>query len=486
VAIVTSCESFAQVNLADPSVPTYHASADRSGNFIVPTLTLDRARSLHIDEGFQARISGHLYAQPLYWHPNGSDQGQLLVATEDNIVYALDAATGREIWKRFLGKPVPLSSLDCGNIDPLGITGTPVIDESSSTVYLDAAIAGSAGARHLVFALSLKNGSILPGWPVDVAEVLRPNHQFFNSASQNQRGALAIANGRVYVPFGGHYGDCGYYHGWVIGISLEDPKAVVSWTTRARGGGIWAPGGITRVGQSLFAATGNTFDAFNWSDGEAVFRLPLDLKRSNDKSAFFAPADWQDLDQRDADLGGTNPVAFKLHTTRGLKSSILALGKDGKAYLLDQNDLGGIGGALAVEFVSSRPIRTSPAVYPSSDGSFVAFQGPGAHCPRSSSGNGLTVLQIPATELPAISTAWCAELRGAGSPIVTTTDGHSNPIVWIVGAEGDNRLHGFRGDTGEPLFSSEAMTGLRHFQTLIATARRLYVGADDRVYAYSF
>jgi len=71
---------------------------------------------------------------------------------------------------------------------------------------------------------------------------------------------------------------------------------------------------------------------------------------------------------------------------------------------------------------------------------------------------------------------------------VTTTDGRSNPIVWIVGAEGDNQLHGFRGDTGEVLLTapSQAMTGLRHFQTLIATQDRLYVAADGTVYAFAF
>jgi hypothetical protein len=78
-------------------------------------------------------------------------------------------------------------------------------------------------------------------------------------------------------------------------------------------------------------------------------------------------------------------------------------------------------------------------------------------------------------------------LRGAGSPVVTTTDGHSDPIVWIAGAEGDNRLHGFRGDTGEAIFgSNEVMTGLRHFQTLIATESRLFVAADGRLYAFAF
>jgi hypothetical protein len=85
-----------------------------------------------------------------------------------------------------------------------------------------------------------------------------------------------------------------------------------------------------------------------------------------------------------------------------------------------------------------------------------------------------------------MSTAWCGAVRGAGSPIVTTSDGQSDPIVWMLGAEGDNRLHGFRGDTGEPLFTSPPMAGIHHFQTLIAAGGRLYVGADERVYAFAF
>jgi len=76
-------------------------------------------------------------------------------------------------------------------------------------------------------------------------------------------------------------------------------------------------------------------------------------------------------------------------------------------------------------------------------------------------------------------------VAGAGSPIVTTTDGNANPIVWMLGAERDNRLHGFRGDTGESLFASPPVAGLRHFQTLIAANGRLYVGADGRLYAFS-
>jgi PQQ enzyme repeat len=471
------------------SVLTYHASAERSGNFVAPALTWERARSIHLDPSFHPRITGHLYAQPLFWRPSGSAAGQLLVATEDNNVYAIDAGSGREIWTRQLGKPVPLSTLECGNINPLGITGTPVIDAATQAIYLNAMVADAAGPHHRVFALSLKDGSPLPGWPVDLADTLAARGRRFNARYQNQRGALAILDGRVYVPYGGHFGDCGDYRGWIVGVGLRDPRDIVSWSTRGQGGGIWAPGGIASDGRSLFVATGNTIDVANWSDGEAVFRLAPDLRRRDGPEDFFASADWRSLDAHDADLGGTNPLPLDVPSAGGTQALVLALGKDGRAYLLDRKRLGGIGGSLASEIVAIRSIRTAPVAYPGGEGVYVAFQGSGAHCPDSRRDDALTVLQIRAGSTPTLVTGWCAALRGEGSPIVTTTDGRSNPIVWILGAEGDNQLHGYRGDTGEPLFKGggpgDAMTGLRHFQTLLAAGDRLYVGADGRLYAFA-
>ncbi|MGH6715401.1 MAG: hypothetical protein ACREDC_04320, partial [Bradyrhizobium sp.] len=251
----------------------------------------------------------------------------------------------------------------------------------------------------------------------------------------------------------------------------------------ARGGGIWAPGGLSAVGHDIFFATGNTFGAGTWSDGEAVIRVGSDLRRSNNSRDYFAPSDWKKLDAYDADLGGSNPLPVDLP---GGQALLLALGKDRKAYLLDRNNLGGIGGQLATETVSNVRIATSPAAYQVGNDVFVAFQAPGAHCPRSGKGNELTVLKIGAGKPPTMTTAWCGALRGFGSVLVTTTDGHSNPVVWILGAQGDNRLHAFRGDTGEPIFTSQPLSGLHHFQTLIATQDHLYVGADRRIYAFAF
>jgi hypothetical protein len=468
----------------------YHGSADRAGNFVVPSLTWERARNIHLDPSFHPRVSGHVYAQPLYWQPPGSPVGVLLVATEDDSVHAIDARSGNEIWTRALGQPIPLWTQPCGNIDPLGITGTPVIDEATQAIYLDAAVRDTSGPHHRIFALSLKDGALLPGWPIDVAEALATRGQRFNTRFQNQRGALAIVDGRVYVPYGGHFGDCGDYRGWVVGVSLRSPRDIVSWSTRGRGGGIWAPGGIDSDSRALFVATGNTLDAATWSDGEAVFRLMPDLHHDKRPQDFFAPSNWRALDGQDADLGGTNPLLLDVPSGGGSKGLVLALGKDARAYLLDRSNLGGIGGSLASEIVSTRPIRTAPATYPAADSVFVAFQGQGAHCPTPRRDNELTVLQIRAGSPPSLATAWCGAFKGEGSPIVTTTDGHSNPIVWILGAEGDDRLQGYRGDTGEPLFTGggpgDAMTGLRHFQDLLAAGDRLYVGADNRIYAFAF
>ena len=122
----------------DRSVVTYHGDVGRSGAYVVPGLTWERAGALHLDAGFHASFPGHVYAQPLYWRESGSGSALLIVVTEDDGVHALDAVTGKPVWDRALGKPVPLDLLPCGNIDPLGITGTPVIDEASQAIFLDA------------------------------------------------------------------------------------------------------------------------------------------------------------------------------------------------------------------------------------------------------------------------------------------------------------------------------------------------------------
>ena len=250
---------------SDASVPTYHADAARSGRCIVPSLTWTNVASLKQDAAFDGQVPGNVYAQPLYWRPAGAGAGLVIVATEENAVVALDAVTGRTVWQQSLGSAMSAAQ-PCGNIHPLGITGTPVIDERRGALYVDAAVNRDDGPRHLVFGLSLADGVVLPGWPVDVADSLRAVNMSFVPRAQNQRGALTIVGGRLYVPYSGFYGGgCGgEYHGWVVGLRLDQPAVFGAWRTSTSGGGIWAPGGIAYDGRYLFAATGFKFGDSDW------------------------------------------------------------------------------------------------------------------------------------------------------------------------------------------------------------------------------
>ena len=173
----------------------YHRTADRAGNYVMPGLTPERASLMHLDQAFDGRVNGHVYAQPLLTRAAGREL--LLVATENNAVDALDTGTGKIVWQKSLVKPVPLAMMPCGNINPLGITGTPVISQPRGAIYFDAMGLTQAGPQHLVFGLSVADGSMLPGFPLDVRQALAALGMHFTPADQGQRGALQI--GRAHV-----------------------------------------------------------------------------------------------------------------------------------------------------------------------------------------------------------------------------------------------------------------------------------------------
>ena len=470
---------------ADSLILTYHGALDRSGRYVMPGLTYERARGLRPDLTFNAAYRGEVYAQPLLWRDPRTGAGVLVVATEEDEVYAFDEKTGAQIWMRSLGEPAtPAAGFRCGNIWPLGVTGTPVIDKARATLYLDAMVMRDNHPRHEVYAVSLADGSVESGWPVDVATALDGS---FDPMTQNQRGALALFGGRVFIPYSGLAGDCGVYYGRVIGFSTAEPGKVVSFSTRARAGGIWAQGGVTGDGKSLFAATGNTAYTKEWGDGEAVLRFGPDLARPVAERDYFAPSNWKDLDDHDLDLGSTAPIPLDVPSATGVRKLILAIGKDGNAYLLDRDNLGGIGGELASAHVTPMRAIASPAVWSAGDGVFVALEVDGANCPPDPSGKGLLVLKIRADPKPAISTAWCNKVVShLGGPIVTTADGGSDPIVFALGSHGDNRLYAYRGDTGELLAPPQPLLGTTNFQTLIAADGRLFVTGGGKVYAFTF
>jgi outer membrane protein assembly factor BamB len=470
------------------SVTTYHGSASRQGAYVVPGLTAAAAASMHRDAGFSGLVDGSVYAQPLFWQAPGARTGQVIVATETNAVYALDGTTGAVAWRTQLAPPVPHGALPCGNIDPEGVTGTPVIDYGKQALYLDASTLGSAGPRHMLYALSLQDGHVLPGWPLDVQAALAAQGVTFSSSVQGERSALLEAAGDVYVSYAGRAGDCGAYHGTVVQVHTAGPAVAAAWDTRAVGGGIWSQAGIAYDGTSLFLATGNTFGAQQWSDGEAILRLRSGLARPASTLDHYTPANWKGLDNSDQDLGGSGATPLRIKIARDTRvGRVIAFGKDGNSYLANEDNLGGIGGPAAVTKVAGGEIISAPAVYDTPRAALVAIV---ARAATNCSGESVIMLNVAGQGQSPVSQRWCAALKGLSSPIVTTADGVSNPIVWATGAEGDNLLHGFDALTGQVVFAGggagDVMSGLRHFQTILAAQGRLYVAADGRIYAFTF
>src|SRR5262249_1544436 len=155
------------------------------------------------------------------------------------------------------------------------------------------------------------------------------------------------------------------------------------------------------------------------------------------------------LDDSDTDLGGTGPLIVDVAGATPSKL-VVALGKDGNAYLLDRTNLGGISTPVAQAQVAGNEIINGPAAHTTSSRTYVAFKGQGSR--RPSGGGNLVGLKLGAASPPTVTTAWCADQNGEGSPMVTTPDGKKDFIVWALGAEGDQRLHGFDGDTGSEVY----------------------------------
>jgi hypothetical protein len=460
---------------AQVNVTQKNNNPSRDGLYIDSAFTPGNAANLVRDLGFNGTIVGNVHAQPLYIE--GGPNGPMIIAvTASNNIYALNATTGTVIWQRTdIGPPVT-SGLPCGNVSPVGTIGTPVVDLASRSLFFDALIDGVT-KKHFIYSLNVDTGATNPGWPVDVNATAMYNGILFSSLVQEDRGALALVNGIVYVPYSGYFGDCGSYHGWVVGVDINNPVNVGAWATTAAKGGIWGHSGVASDGTNMFVITGNTTGTGGvWGGGEAIIRLQAGPFWSGMPTDYWAPPNWLSLDNGDTDLGG---VSAMLIDVPGANPSqlVLATGKDSNAYLLNRNNLGGIAAPVAQLSVGFT-IGQSSATYRTAQGTYFVFR----------ASNQVKAYKITATSPPTMVFAWSVNQTGSGSPWVTTTDGTNNAIVWVVGAQGDHRLHGYNGDTGAVVYAgggaNELMTGDRKWNSGIAARGSIYVANDNKVYAF--
>ncbi len=310
-----------------PEVRTYHGDNGRSGreNAIAPT---------RVARVWSAALSGTVYAQPLVLNVSG--RSVVIAATEHNYVYGLDAGTGRVLWRtRQLGVPVPRSELPCGNIDPLGITGTPVYEPASGAVWVVAENRSSSGAvSHLIFAVDPRSGRVMVQHHAD------PPRQ--DPRVLQQRGALLAANGTIYVAYGGLAGDCGAYYGYVVGIREGNGYLTRYQTPSAREAGIWAPPGpVGDAHGNLYVAVGNgAATSGRWDLSDSTLQLSPALS----VIGAFAPSRWAADNASDLDLGSTSPTLLPTGV-------IYVDGKSDRAYTLRAGRLGGVGSQLSTATV---------------------------------------------------------------------------------------------------------------------------------------
>jgi outer membrane protein assembly factor BamB len=382
---------------------------------------------------WQARLDGAVYGQPLL-------VGTLVIAaTENDSVYALESSTGQVVWRTHAGTPVPLADLPCGNIDPLGITGTPAYDAGNGLVY---AVEETSGYHHVLLGLSVANGA------VEVErDIPAPDGQ---PRYDQQRPGLAIEDGRVYVAFGGLDGDCGPYRGSVVGIPLTGAGPLVSYLVpTAREGAVWGTAGPV-IGSSgtLYVSVGNgsvTSTSFDGSD--SITALSPVLRQVG----IFAPSSWYDDSKNDADLGSTQPALLA-------SGMLLALGKSGTAYLVSAAHLGGVGGQVAQADVcpayGAAAVQGSTVYEPCEQGGMAAI---------STAGNQIRVL-------------WRGPASAWGSPVV------GGGAVWVADWTAGT-LYELDPATGATRDSVSLGSPLPHFASLSMTGSHAYLGTNQGVVA---
>jgi polyvinyl alcohol dehydrogenase (cytochrome) len=322
VLVMTVLVAWGSPAMAGSVWPTYHGDAARTGNDTTEPALLPIAQT------WSTAMDGAVYGQPVVF------AGRVFAATENDTVYGLDAHDGHVLWSAHVGTPVTgIRGLagGCGNIDPLGITSTPVVDTTTARVFVVAERHDATGFHHQLFGINAYSGGIELSVNVD------PTSDQNEVIRLQQRAGLALGNGRVYIGFGGLYGDCTPYHGWLVSTD-ENGGGKISFDVapHTTQGAIWATSGpaIDTAG-NVYVATGNPNPVPSTGDyGESVIKLGPSL---NVLGAFTSSNASDDLD-----LGSVGPSLLP-------GNRLFQTGKQHQGYILSTANL-------------STPIATIPTV----------------------------------------------------------------------------------------------------------------------------
>jgi outer membrane protein assembly factor BamB len=390
-------------------------------------------------------LDGQVYGEPLVY------AGRVYMATENDTIYALSAATGAVAWSAHLGSPVPAGSLPCGDISPaVGITGTPVIDQSRGEIFVVAEEMAGGRPAHRLFGLSTTSGRIEMSQDVDPPGAV--------PADLLQRTGLTLDAGQVVFGMGGNYGDCATYRGRVGAVPETGGTAKFFTVDAAAGenqGSVWMGGAAPVVDSSgnIWVSTGNG-SVYSYThaydDSDAVLELSPSLKLLQ----FFAPSTWAANNSRDLDMS-TAPVLLP-------GGQVLLAGKSRIVYLLDGAHLGGIGhqeaalGPVCGDDIDGGAAVVGTTVYLPCLGGIIAVRA--------------------ATSPPGLHLLWSSGI-GGGPPIVAAG------LVWTIGQNGV--LYGLDPVTGKVRQQATIGVPANHFPTPSVGDGLLLASSAEHVVAFA-
>jgi hypothetical protein len=460
-----------------------------------PTLAPSSVTSTTFGQLFATKVQGQVYAQPLVIGD------MVVVATEDNYVYGLDAATGAIRWQRSVGAPWPASAIGCADLTPnLGNSSTGVYDPATGFVYFTTKVNDGPDLLHpnwYMHAVDADTGAERTDWPVKIVGTPAndPAHPF-TPYDVNQRPGLLFLDGVVYLAFGAQC-DHGHYVGWVAGVNTGT-RAISLWSDEigasSSEAGIWQSGGglVSDGSGRIFLSTGNGITAPDGPGGnppqqlsESVVRLGVAADGTIAAQDFFSPANAALLDRNDQDLGSGAPVALppQYFGTGAMPQLMVQIGKDGRLFLLNRDRLGGKnqkagGGDDVVQTLGPyKGVWGKPAVYGGEGGYVYVVQNSDSMLAFKYGKDG--------AGKPALSLAGNTSERfgyTSGSPIVTsdgTTPGSG--VVWVNNVDGPSGANG-RLCAYSAVPANSRLNLLRCFPIGTATKFSTPASSDGRVY----
>ncbi|AXC11044.1 hypothetical protein ACPOL_1700 [Acidisarcina polymorpha] len=447
---------------AQVNVLTAHNDIARTGqNVMETTLTPANVNSSQFGRLFSQTVAGPLQAQPLYVAnvaiPNMGTHNVVYAAAATGTVYAFDADSNggvdaNPLWKTSLPGVVHGKSIFHS------ILGTPVIDLSTSTMYVACVATESGSPVFRLHALDIRTGAEKFGAPVQIQGSLPGTGSGstggvlpFDPTVEIQRPALLLLNGVVYIAFGS-LSDQGAYHGWIFSYSASSLERLGIYCTSPNGseGGIWMGGAglaaevndpnkpfgrmFVSIGNGAYSATPPYTNSMSY--GMSILDLDLNGGTMTVKDE-FTPYNEAKLDSQDGDLGSGGAVLLPAQSLKsgGTLEPLLQIGKVGIIGIFDRNNLGGFSGAgdQAVQEVQTASTGASgwgagvwgaPAYW--NGNIYIGGTKPGGS-------NSLAAYSFAKGQLSSAATSNSAEEFAYPAPTPSvSSNGSANGIVWAL------------------------------------------------------